>query len=1340
MSGQVELSTPIGLIRRSEFVPGATIDELVEAHDIPVGRQPTVCVLNGAPVLRKDWGRPVSAEDTVIFIAMPLGQEGGLKGILRLVALIALSVVAPYAAGVIGGALNVTSQIGLGLIQAGVMVAGAFLINALLAPKIPEAKSSEASPTYNLGAQGNQARLMQPIPRLYGRHLIYPDFASTPFADYENNEQYVYQLFCLGVGEYDVERVRIEETDVWTAEDGFTNNFDDVQIELVPPGSTVTLIPLEVVTSSEVGGQELKNVTLSGTYQFSGTTITRTSGDHFEHLVPGDTIVISGSGANNGTRTVNTIAGDNLSLTVAGAAFSALTGAKTIELDNWVGPFVAVDADKAADRLALDFVLPQGLGYANDGGGISSLSVSLEVQARPIDVAGAPTGDWAIIGSHTYLRQTSTPQRITQSYDMTPGRYEVRVRRTTPKNFSNRYLNVLQWGSLRAYIPDDATFDDVTLLAVKMRATDQLTQQSSRKFNTIQTAKVPIWDGTSWSIPTASRSIAWAAADMLRNEVYGHGLQDGRIDLPKLLQLAETWETRGDHFDGVFDTKQSLWEALGQVLRAGRTQPVMVAGVVTFVRDEPRLLARGVFTPGNIVKNSFESTHVLYDENAPDDVIVEFIDQRTWKQNEVQCTLPGSLSEQPARISLFGVTDRTQAWREGMYQAACNAYRRTFAKLSTELDGRLLIKGDPLVVSHDVPKWASSGDVLALYASDRVLELSEPVEAAGGTADNYIVLRRSNGGEFGPIMCEVLDPYTVRLDADDLAAASSATGETLSQVVSTSTDRDPTRYIFGADSGQSVLRRFLLASGTPRGLEQVELTMVNDDPRVHEADAGTPPEEVAPVGPGATPGAPVATNLSVVQDPNSASNPVTVNASWPAAAGALSYVLQVSYDNVGWSTVYSGAGTSTQLTLQAGTLYFRLAAVNQFRGPWALFSGSFGTATSDPSTPTNLLVSASLSAGTIEMSWTGGARVKQYRVQLYVETTPGSGVYDLLKITRTTVATAYLLTASDVTAVGGPWPAFQVQVSSVNDTGTSSPAVFTATGIGLDAPQGLAAATNYRGRSLSVIWSAVGGATQYDVEVSARGEVLDTIVVASPSITIAEDQLADYGGPWYSLSVRVRARSSTLTSGYSSPLTVRMPGLTNLWLFDDAAGTADSAGSGTLTLTGATASAAAARYGSGKGWRGTANTDKATTSALLGTSYTKAAWIKPTNLTGQRSIVSSVASTSTPDAFHLFRLNADALQAGHGAVTVALAHTGGLAAGVWAHVAVTYDAPTTTMRLYIDGVQVASSSSVAAIPAGAGIVVGNYASSAIIGFIGDMDDVQVYNRALTATEVKALLK
>lgn len=69
------------------------------------------------------------------------------------------------------------------------------------------------------------------------------------------------------------------------------------------------------------------------------------------------------------------------------------------------------------------------------------------------------------------------------------------------------------WESLKGHMEAPATFGEMTLLAIKMRATNNLSSNSSRKINAIITRKVRKWNGQSgWSEPVASRSIAWAIA------------------------------------------------------------------------------------------------------------------------------------------------------------------------------------------------------------------------------------------------------------------------------------------------------------------------------------------------------------------------------------------------------------------------------------------------------------------------------------------------------------------------------------------------------------------------------------------------------------------------------------------------------------------------------------------------------------------------------------------------------------------------------------------------------------------------------------------------------------
>ena len=165
-------------------------------------------------MLRAEWRRKLRHGDHLVLSCLPAGGGGGagsnpMRTILT-IALLAFSgqiglALAGNAAGtVLFGSFTIGKALGLG-----VMLAGSAAINALM-PQSLSAASMAPSPTYALTAQGNAARLDQPIPVQYGRMLSWPDLAAQPYTEYSGSEQYLYQLLCLGCGGMVALRERLE--------------------------------------------------------------------------------------------------------------------------------------------------------------------------------------------------------------------------------------------------------------------------------------------------------------------------------------------------------------------------------------------------------------------------------------------------------------------------------------------------------------------------------------------------------------------------------------------------------------------------------------------------------------------------------------------------------------------------------------------------------------------------------------------------------------------------------------------------------------------------------------------------------------------------------------------------------------------------------------------------------------------------------------------------------------------------------------------------------------------------------------------------------------------------
>jgi hypothetical protein len=856
---------------------------------------PYIATLNGQVILRAEWGRKINDGDLLTFVVLPRGGGGGGgSNPLRIVLSIALMVIAPGIGGMIGNAFGLTgtafsiagTAVSWGSIFGfGVSMIGSALINALIPP--PKAPSmggaatsggyggQSASPTYNLQAQGNQARLEAAIPVQYGRIISFPDFAAQPYLEYAGNEQYLFQLFCLGAGEYSIESIRIEDTPV--------ANFEEITVQVVAPGVSPTLFPTNVVSASEVSGQEL------------------------------------------------------------------------ITVNEYIGPFTVNAPATSCYWIGIDLVCPRGLYYANDQGGMSGMSASAQIEARLINDSGSPLGGWVTLGNETISAASSTVIRKSYRYSVANGRYEVRVKRTDSKINTARYGHDLMWAGLRGYLHDALDYGNVTLIAMRARATNNLSSQSARKVNVISTRKLPIWNGTSWSAPTATRSIAWALADAARNADYGASMPDARLDMAGLLALDATWAARGDSFDGRFDNFLPWWEATQKIAGAGRARPFLQGGNLYVVRDQAQTTPVVLFNQRNIVRGSLTIDYLMPTDDTADAVDVSYFDQDVWQPRRALAKLPGSSAAKPAKADMFGVVNRAQAYREGMYQAAANRYRRKLIKFTCEQEGFIPSFGDLVAISHDMPAWGKGGEVIAWDYASSNLTLSEPVTFTDG-ATHYIGLARANGSVSGPYI------VTATAEADVVHLTTP-----MDMTPYTGGNQERTRFAFGPGETWRQLARVVTIR--PRGTETVDIECVNEDPSVHTADVGVtaPPVQSSQL-PG-TAKAPVVTALYLSAQPGA---PLSLIASWPPATGADHYLLEQSGDGgLTWQRTLDTTGTDARAeALAEGSTLVRVAAVGLLRGPW--IQASYASAYAEallrvPAAPAGFAVT--LSSSGARLAW-----------------------------------------------------------------------------------------------------------------------------------------------------------------------------------------------------------------------------------------------------------------------------------------------------------------------------------------------------------------------------------
>lgn len=379
------------------------------------------------------------------------------------------------------------------------------------------------------------------------------------------------------------------------------------------------------------------------------------------------------------------------------------------------------------------------------------------------------------------------------------------------------------WGGLRGYLEEEQDWPPVTLIAMRLRATGNLSRQASRQVSVIATRKLPVWTGSEWTAPQPTRSIARALADMARSAEYGPGLPDGQIDIAGLAALDALWTGRGDVCDIRIADAGSWWEAAARVALVGRARVCMQGGVLRTVRDGPETVPVAPFGQRNIVEGSFSVDWLMPAGDQADVVEVSYLDAQTWQAERVTAQRAGRTAARPATLRLDGATSRDQALREGLSHAACTRYRRRFLRFATEMEGFIPSLGDPIAVQHDLVGWGTEAEAVAWDADARRLTLSRPLDWSG--SGHVVGLRRRDGSLAGPFAAARGGSDRVAILAVDPGFAPD-----------TGAGRVRTIAAFGRAQARAALGK--VASIRPRDSLTVEIEAVVEDPAVHLAEGG----------------------------------------------------------------------------------------------------------------------------------------------------------------------------------------------------------------------------------------------------------------------------------------------------------------------------------------------------------------------------------------------------------------------------------------------------------------------------------------------------------------------
>lgn len=485
------------------------------------------------------------------------------------------------------------------------------------------------------------------------------------------------------------------------------------------------------------------------------------------------------------------------------------------------GPFTSCGQGLKVNKIGIDILFPKGLYNSNNRGDYLDRTVKVKFERREVTDSGGPASGWSLLDIQTITKAKPDNVRFSFEYVVPAGRYEVRCSRLTAESEDSRTGDEMQWHSMRGYlhgVPDLPT--GVNFMAVRMKANEQLNGTSERRFTVILHRMLKTWNpSTGWSDYVQTRSPAWAIADIIKNEQYGLGLPDSRIDLLSLFQLATLWADRGDEFNYIFDKRVTAWAAIQTAAKVGRTLAMSRGNVITFVRDSKQTLPVALFTEYNSSDLKIEYKQVA--EDPPDSVELEYFSSATWSSAWVNVPIPGALTTNlnPLRIKIDGITTYKHAMREALFIAADTAYRTTPIAFTTELEAYLPSRGNLIMVSHDIMGYDQNG--LIIEIDGLVAYTNTPLSF--GTGNHYVIINDKLGGVRGPFL--VTDGPT---DA-------SFTFETAPNFnISTDLNTELHRFSFG--QAESYAERCVIKSIEPSDGFKASILAIVEDDRVHDAD------------------------------------------------------------------------------------------------------------------------------------------------------------------------------------------------------------------------------------------------------------------------------------------------------------------------------------------------------------------------------------------------------------------------------------------------------------------------------------------------------------------------
>jgi predicted phage tail protein len=607
--------------------------------------------------------------DNSQIVITPHIAGGGLKSILGSIAMIALSV---YTGGIVGGAWGGIFKAGhlITYLAAGaVMYLGGRIINSIFPQQTANYSDNQSSQTYGWDLPTISTVEGGVIGETYGTCIPQAQLLEEHVETADDGKQYLNLLYCGGYGPVDeITDIRIDSTPI--------DCFQNVQIE------------------KRLGTNDQEPISF-----FKDTPVDQSV---------------------------------------------------QIQLDEKSEIIRTTDSTRASS-LEVTLEWSNGLYHLNNDGNYESASVKFDIFYRKTG-----TSDWTLVNHYTETNSTGDGFRKSYKWVVSDqSRYDVKVVMTS-KPSGTRYMTSTTWSLLTAYNSGVYNRPNKVLIGLRILATNQLSG-GIPNLNWRQTRKtVYVYNPNlnQYQEKSAQNPI-WACYDILhgckkirnintnQDEYVVSGCKHEHLD-----KYFEQWCVSADYadeliknhdgqmekryqFDAFYDTSQKRFDAATKAANIGHSAIIIHGVDYGIVTDKPATMTQ-VFSEGRTTLSSINGTFTAKSERAHSIEVTYNDSQNDFKNTQFTLRSDDYLKDKDgqdntASLQLFGVSRRSQAYREAVTALATNERQLQFVELSTDIDGLVAEYGDVVGYSHTVSRIGVASGRL-LNVKDNVIQLDKKVE------------------------------------------------------------------------------------------------------------------------------------------------------------------------------------------------------------------------------------------------------------------------------------------------------------------------------------------------------------------------------------------------------------------------------------------------------------------------------------------------------------------------------------------------------------------------------------------------------------------------------------